>query len=311
MRETERKFLVSRIPDDLVVVIPDQEIRQTYLLIAGSDEVRVRERAGVCTLTIKSGTGLTRAEREAQVAPEVLARLTEPGLPRVEKTRRVVEAGGEQMGIDTLHGALEGLVVAEVEFDSEEASAAFKPPDWLGREVTYDDAYKNRSLAMAGRPANRGPAKPRCYMASPLGFDEGGRDYYRRVYLPALSAVVEPVDPWSWVTAEEVAAAETQGDLRDLALDIGRRNTEAIRSSDLLVAVLEGQEIDSGTAAEVGFAASCGIPCYGLRSDVRATGDLGMGVNLQVESFIVESGGYIARSLEELVDGLASALGSG
>ena len=41
------------------------------------------------------------------------------------------------------------------------------------------------------------PARPRCYVASPLGFTEAGRRYYADVYLPALAEVVTPVDPWT------------------------------------------------------------------------------------------------------------------
>jgi adenylate cyclase len=49
-------------------------------------------------------------------------------------------------------GDLEGLVVAEVEFDSEEAADAFAEPDWLGRDVTEDVRYKNQRLARDGAP---------------------------------------------------------------------------------------------------------------------------------------------------------------
>jgi CYTH domain-containing protein len=49
-------------------------------------------------------------------------------------------------------GALTGLMVAEVEFPSEEAARAFVPPAWFGREVTNDSRYKNRRLATEGLP---------------------------------------------------------------------------------------------------------------------------------------------------------------
>lgn len=48
-----------------------------------------------------------------------------------------------------------GLIVAEVEFDSDDAMAAFEPPDWFGREVTDDDAFTNAALA-----ARRSPNPP-------------------------------------------------------------------------------------------------------------------------------------------------------
>ncbi len=149
--------------------------------------------------------------------------------------------------------------------------------------------------------------RPRCYVASPLGFTEAGRHYYESVYLPALAAVVEPVDPWSLTTAMEVEKARAAGRERELALEIGRRNAEAIRGCEMLVAHLDGQELDSGTAAEVGFAAGLGITCFGLRTDLRQSGEAGVVVNLQVEAFIEQSGGRIAGSLEELTRLLRAA----
>jgi adenylate cyclase len=55
--------------------------------------------------------------------------------------------------LDVYGGDLEGLVVAEVEFASEEDADAFDPPAWLGREVTDDPRYKNQRLARDGAPA--------------------------------------------------------------------------------------------------------------------------------------------------------------
>ncbi len=149
--------------------------------------------------------------------------------------------------------------------------------------------------------------RPRCYVASPLGFTEAGRHYYATVYVPALAAVVEPVDPWSLTTAMEVEKARAAGRERELALEIGRRNAEAIRGCEMLVAHLDGQELDSGTAAEVGFAAGLGITCFGLRTDLRQSGEAGVAVNLQVEGFIEQSGGRITASLEELTGLLRAA----
>jgi nucleoside 2-deoxyribosyltransferase len=147
----------------------------------------------------------------------------------------------------------------------------------------------------------------RCYVASPLGFTEPGRHYYEHVYLPALATVVTPVDPWSLTTASEVADAEANGRAGELALEIGRRNTAAIRSCRLLVAHLDGQEVDSGTAAEIGYAAGIGLRCYGLRTDLRQSGESGVAVNLQVESFISESGGTMLTTLDELIEQLLLA----
>lgn len=154
-----------------------------------------------------------------------------------------------------------------------------------------------------------GPAarRPYCYVASPLGFNEAGRVYYREHYLPALRTVVEPVDPWS--AGDPDALATASGDaLRDLQLETGFRNLELIRGCDLLVAWLDGQEVDSGTAIEIGFAAGLGVRCFGLRTDLRQAGEAGVAVNLQVEATIVASGGKVARSLDELIGLLGTAV---
>jgi len=152
---------------------------------------------------------------------------------------------------------------------------------------------------------------PRCYVASPLGFTDGGRHYYDSVLLPALEDVVQVVDPWRLTTAQEVREAQASGRHRELALEIGRRNAEAIRSCEILVAYLEGQEPDSGTAAEVGFGAGVGLTCFGLRTDLRQSGESGVAVNLQIESFIVASGGVICESLAQLVGVLGELGGAG
>jgi nucleoside 2-deoxyribosyltransferase len=147
-------------------------------------------------------------------------------------------------------------------------------------------------------------ARPRCYIASPLGFTEAGRDWYARVYLPALEAVVEPVDPWALTSAAEVAAAAHDGRQVELTREIGRRNTAALRTCTLLVALLEGQELDAGSVAELGYGAALGLTCFGLRTDLRQTGEEGAPCNLQVEAFVLESGGEVVGSLDALLTAL-------
>jgi adenylate cyclase len=59
---------------------------------------------------------------------------------------------GKPVEIDVYHAALAGLVVAEVESTSAGESAQFTPPPWFGTEVTEEEAYKNVSLALHGKP---------------------------------------------------------------------------------------------------------------------------------------------------------------
>lgn len=71
-----------------------------------------------------------------------------------------------------------------------------------------------------------------------------------------------------------------------------------------MLALLDGPDVDSGTAAEVGYA-STRIPVVGLRTDIRPAGDNeGVTVNLQVEYFIERSGGAVYRDLAQAVDAL-------
>ena len=58
---------------------------------------------------------------------------------------------------------------------------------------------------------------------------------------------------------------------------------------------------DAGTVAEVGFAAGIGLICFGLRTDLRESGEAGSPINPQVEIFIIETGGQVATSLQALL----------
>jgi nucleoside 2-deoxyribosyltransferase len=151
-----------------------------------------------------------------------------------------------------------------------------------------------------------GGARPRAYIASPLGFSEVGRTYYAERYLPALREHVEPADPWTLSLPREFEAARAACREHELGLEVGARNIAAIAASQLLIAHLDGQEVDAGTASEVGYAAALGLPCLAVRSDLRASGEPGMSVNLQLEAFVTLSGGFVARSLDELVTRLAA-----
>jgi adenylate cyclase len=147
--EIERKFLVSD-PPAAIADAPSTRIEQGYLVIgADGSEARVRRRDGVCTLTVKSGSGLARGETEISITSdqfEALWPATEGR--RIEKRRYVLDA----VEVDVYDGELEGLIVAEVEFPHMAAAFDYEPPAWFSSEVTTDDRYKNRRLATDGRP---------------------------------------------------------------------------------------------------------------------------------------------------------------
>ncbi len=154
--EIERKFLVAEVPGDLGRH-PSESIAQGYIAVDGPVEVRLRRRGGRALLTVKSGAGRVRVEEELELDDrrfESLWPLSEGR--RVNKTRhRLPAAGGDlTIELDVYAGDLEGLVVAEVEFDSEAAADAFEPPDWFGAEVTDDPRYANRALAVDGVPSS-------------------------------------------------------------------------------------------------------------------------------------------------------------
>jgi adenylate cyclase len=159
--EIERKWLVE-VPPPHVLAVPGDAIDQGYLVIGeGGAEVRVRRRGTRCWLTVKSGLGLARAEHEIELTGEQFDALwpaTEGR--RVQKTRRRLDGGsGAVFELDVYAGPLTGLIVAEVEFTDQPAARAFRAPAWLGTEITDDDAYKNRRLAVDGRPAGARAAR--------------------------------------------------------------------------------------------------------------------------------------------------------
>ncbi len=151
--EIERKFLVEELPRDLEW-LDERPLRQGYVALDGDTEVRIRDDDGCWRLTVKHGGGMRRVEEELEVDArrgEALWGLTEGR--RVEKRRRRIPYGSAMVEVDVFAGVLHGLVVAEVEFDDSSSAEAFAPPAWFGREVTDDPAYKNRALAVDGRPA--------------------------------------------------------------------------------------------------------------------------------------------------------------
>lgn len=149
---------------------------------------------------------------------------------------------------------------------------------------------------------------PLIYLAGPLGFSVPGRKYQDETLIPELERVgFQVFDPWRLVGKREVMriASMSPGPKRATAwktLDtrIGVRNATAIEECDAMLAVLDGPDVDGGTAAEIGFAAAKNKPIIGYRSDLRLAGDNeGATINLQVEHFIIASGGTIVKSLAE------------
>lgn len=143
--EIERKFLVK---DDSwkAAAEPGQVCRQGYLCSGGGKTVRVRIIGGRAFLTIKGPTsGISRAEYEYEIpVDDAETMLTLCGDP-VEKVRYFVLHAGMQWELDVFSGANEGLVLAEIELESE--SQQIDLPNWAGQEVSGDKRYFNAYLA--------------------------------------------------------------------------------------------------------------------------------------------------------------------
>lgn len=149
----------------------------------------------------------------------------------------------------------------------------------------------------------------RIYLASPLGFAASTQAFMEQA-VARLSDIVQVENPWDDVRfvdefnviAQLDSYAERVSRLTEVNTELGRSNAERIDRSDAVFAVLDGVDVDSGTAAEIGYAFARGKQVYGLRTDFRLAGDnLGATVNLQVEYFITASGGRVATTLDELV----------
>lgn len=66
----------------------------------------------------------------------------------ISKIRYLIpEKNGLTIELDVFHEDYEGLLLAEVEFPSEEAANSYTPPAWFGRDVTFSSDYHNSTLS--------------------------------------------------------------------------------------------------------------------------------------------------------------------
>ena len=145
--ETERKFLVL---DDgyKAQAVELHRLRQGYIAHDAGRSVRVRILDDKGILTVKGpfiGLG-SRPEWEKEISlkeAEELFLICKPG--SIDKTRWIVPAGERCFEVDEFHGENEGLVMAEIELESQDE--AFERPSWLGEEVTGNPRFYNGYLA--------------------------------------------------------------------------------------------------------------------------------------------------------------------
>lgn len=145
--EIERKFLVV---DDSYkqMAFSSSRIAQGYICSARGRTVRVRIRDEKGYLTIKGPSGeggLSRYEWEKEIpleeAKELMA-ICEPGI--IDKTRYLVRSGNHIFEVDEFYGENEGLIIAEVELQTE--NEMFEKPSFIGDEVTGIVKYYNSFL---------------------------------------------------------------------------------------------------------------------------------------------------------------------
>jgi adenylate cyclase len=146
-QEIERKFLVKN-KDFKKESFRETKILQGFLSTVPERTVRIRIKGDKGFITVKgkgNDSGTTRYEWEREISVEDaidLLKISEPGV--IDKTRFNVKSGGHTFEVDEFYGDNEGLIVAEVELNSEDED--FVKPSWLGEEVTGQVKYYNSML---------------------------------------------------------------------------------------------------------------------------------------------------------------------
>ncbi len=144
--EIERKFLIQKLPEDLEK-FPFHTLEQAYLCT--EPVVRVRRSDEEYTLTYKSKGLMSREEYNLPLTAESYEHLKAKADGNVICKRRYLIPLDAALTIelDIFEPPFQGLILAEVEFPTEEAARAFLPPDWFGEEVTWSTEYHNSVLS--------------------------------------------------------------------------------------------------------------------------------------------------------------------
>lgn len=144
--EIERKFLVH---GSSWKQSASTYLCQGYLNTDKQRTVRIRVAGQKAFLTVKGiSTGASRAEFEYEIPLADATQMLELcEQPLIEKNRHLVSHAGLVWEVDEFLGVNQGLVVAEVELQSEEQHVEL--PSWVAEEVTNDNRYFNSSLSIA------------------------------------------------------------------------------------------------------------------------------------------------------------------
>lgn len=150
--EIERKFLVreTRFLDGRT----GERIVQGYVAKeSGAMSTRVRLRAERAYLTLKGPReGISRDEFEYPIPVADALRMLALycGNRIIQKMRYVVDFAGQAFEVDVFEGRHTGLVIAEIELQSEDSAISL--PAWIGEEVTHDRRFGNYILAQFEGP---------------------------------------------------------------------------------------------------------------------------------------------------------------
>ena len=153
MIEIERKFLVASDGWKKHTLVKKVPIEQGYIDTAGTSTVRVRLTDSQAFMTIKGAArGMTRKEFEYEIPhADGVEMMKMCAKPTVKKTRHYVVDNNQQLWeVDTFRGTNRGLVLAEIELESEKQPVNI--PQWIGKEVTQDERYRNTALATSKVP---------------------------------------------------------------------------------------------------------------------------------------------------------------
>lgn len=146
--EIERKYLISadHLPDNLLNY-PHRIIEQGYLCT--EPVVRIRRDNDDYILTYKSKGLMVREEYNLPLTKEAYEHLLAKIDGRlISKIRYMIPLeNGLTIELDLFSGDLSELILAEVEFPSEEAALSFTPPSWFGTDVTFSSTYHNSTLS--------------------------------------------------------------------------------------------------------------------------------------------------------------------
>lgn len=144
--EIERKYLVKTLPDHLEQY-PCRQIEQGYL---NTDPVvRIRRSNDSYILTYKGKGLMVREEYNLPLNEESFTHLKGKidGL-LIQKRRYLIPLAEKYtIELDVFEGELAPLVLAEVEFETEEEANTFVPPEWFGEDVTFSTKYHNSTLS--------------------------------------------------------------------------------------------------------------------------------------------------------------------